>query len=196
MKLNVTFDGPEFPGMLQWHNEAKNHSIENGYLKISPDAETDFWQRTHYGFQADTGHFLFQEAKGDFILETHVKCDFKNQYDQAGLMIYVSDQCWIKTSVENETDEPKKLGAVVTNNGYSDWSTQDVEESFTEFTLRIIRKGSDYIVKFLKENEWVQLRMFHLFDAGKPVKAGLYCCCPKESGFTAGFKYLKIDETE
>jgi hypothetical protein len=197
MKLNEPFDSPKLNDRLTWHCEPANWKIENSQLKISPDPDTDFWQRTHYGFQADNGHFLFQECKGDFILETHVKCDFQNQYDQAGLMVRVSDQCWIKTSVEYEPGEANKLGVVVTNNGYSDWSTQDVDDSFTEYKLRIIRRGSTYLVKFFNESEeeWVQMRMFHLFDETE-VTAGLYCCCPKKTGFTVYFDYFKIDENE
>jgi len=188
-----SFDSLFSNNRLKWHCEPPDWKIDDVQLHISPGANTDFWQRTHYGFRADNGHFLFAEVKDDFELETQVHCDFKHQYDQAGLMIRISDQCWIKTSVEKELDEPNKLGVVVTNHGYSDWSTQDVADEFTNYKLRIARKGADYKVTFYSEsnNEWIQLRLFHLFDE-PVVKAGLYCCCPKAAGFTAHFEYLKI----
>jgi len=188
-----SFDQQELNPQLKWHCEPKNWKIEDNQLQIATDPATDFWQKTHYGFRADNGHFLAADLSGDFVLETHVHCDFKNQYDQAGLMVRISESCWVKTSVELEPDEPNKLGAVVTNHGYSDWSTQDVADSFTDFKLRIIREGSTYIVQYYHEvsNAWVQIRMFHLFDQ-PVVKAGLYCCSPKNNGFVSYFDYLNI----
>ncbi|MDZ7606167.1 MAG: DUF1349 domain-containing protein [Cyclobacteriaceae bacterium] len=181
-------------GRLQWNCEPASWEIDGDRLDVICDRETDFWQRTHYGFRADNGHFLYTDLDGDFMLETHVRCHFLHQYDQAGLMVRVSDECWMKTSVENELNEPRKLGAVVTNHGYSDWSTQDISDLITEYRLQIIRRGSDYKVSYFHEDsrEWVQMRLFHLFDTPK-VQAGIYACSPKEGGFKASFSYLKID---
>ena len=192
-KLIETFQREQLNEKLNWHNEPSNWYLKDEQLQIFPDASTDFWQKTHYGFQADNGHFLYSIVNGDFVIETHVQCNFKHQYDQAGLMIRVSDQCWVKTAVEFEPEEANKLGAVVTNHGFSDWSTQDVEDSFTDFKLRVIRKGSSYKVQYYNSNsnEWVQLRMFHLFDE-PVVMAGVYACSPKDAPFSASFNYLKI----
>ncbi len=179
---------------LKWFCEPSIWSLKEEQLHITPDEATDFWQKTHYGFDADNGHFLYGEVSGDFIMETRVQCTFSHQYDQAGLMVRVSDQCWIKTSVEYESDEPNKLGVVVTANGFSDWSTQDVGDDFTDFKLKIIRTGSDYKVSFFhsKSNKWIQIRMFHLMDKTR-VMAGLYACSPKKAPFTARFNYLKME---
>lgn len=188
-----TFEKNKLNDMFNWHHEPSKWELKNNQLYVFSDAETDFWQKTHYGFEADNGHFLYTEFTGDFVLETEVACDFKHQYDQAGLMIRVSENCWVKTSVEFELNKPNKLGAVVTNNGFSDWSTQDVADSFTQFKLRIQRVGSDYKVSFFDEqvNEWVQIRMLHLFDEPQ-VKVGIYACSPKQKLFSARFNYMKI----
>ena len=194
-KILESFDQQSFNPILKWHCEPIDWKVQNNSLIIAPNAETDFWQKTHYGFQADNGHFLYAELSGDFVLTTHVQCNFKNQYDQAGLMVRVSEEFWVKASVEFEPGEPNKLGAVVTNHGYSDWSTQDVEDTFTAYELRIIRNGSTYKVHYFDETsgEWIQIRMFHLFDRTK-VKAGIYCCSPKKDGFTTRYNFLKIGD--
>jgi len=191
-KLMENFQQDRLNEKLSWHHEPSSWFLKNEQLQIFSDASTDFWQKTHYGFQADNGHFLYSSIVGDFVMETQVHCNFKNQYDQAGLMVRVSDQCWVKTAVEFEPDEPNKLGVVVTNHGFSDWSTQDVEETFTEFKIRIVRNGSDYKVECYKADNWIQLRMFHLMDESE-VMAGLYACSPKEDSFSAYFDYLKIE---
>jgi hypothetical protein len=47
-----------------------------------------------------------------------------------GLMIQCSPSCWLKTSVESGAPgQPSQLGVVVTNGGFSDWSTQDFPSS-------------------------------------------------------------------
>lgn len=193
MQFKDNFNKNKLNTVLSWYNEPFKWKLKNKQLQLFTDAETDFWQKTHYGFQADNGHFLYTNITGDFTMETEVACDFKHQYDQAGLMVRISDQCWIKTSVEFEPDEPNKLGVVVTNNGFSDWSTQDTEDSFTNFKLRITRKKSDYKVAYysIKTKNWVQLRILHLFDEPK-VKIGIYACSPKQNQFSASFNYLKI----
>jgi hypothetical protein len=86
------------------------------------------------------------------------------------------------------------LGAVVTNGGYSDWSTQAFHGGTVD--LRIVRAGADYLVHWREpDQQWQQLRVCHLDeDNGRmPVLAGLYACCPKEAGFIAEFEYLTID---
>ncbi|MCF6222123.1 MAG: DUF1349 domain-containing protein [Flavobacteriaceae bacterium] len=193
MQLLDKFNGSKLNSDLSWHHEPSNWELKNNQLQLFSDAKTDFWQKTHYGFQADNGHFLYTEITGDFILETEVICDFKHQYDQAGLMVRVSDQCWVKTSVEFEIDKSNKLGVVVTNNGFSDWSTQDVDDSFTHFKLRITRKNSDYKVEYYntQAQNWAQLRLFHLFD-NPTVQVGVYACSPKQNGFLSKFQYIRI----
>jgi hypothetical protein len=45
-------------------------------------------------------------------------------------MIQCSPSCWLKTSVESGAPgQPSQLGVVVTNGGFSDWSTQDFPSS-------------------------------------------------------------------
>jgi regulation of enolase protein 1 (concanavalin A-like superfamily) len=80
-------------------------------------------------------------VEGDFTLSTRLRFYPANQYDQAGLMVRVSPHCWLKTSVEFEAEGPSKLGVVVTNRGYSDWSTQNYPAGVAELALRVHREG-------------------------------------------------------
>jgi uncharacterized protein len=122
------------------------YDLHRSRLQIEPDAPTDFWQRTHYGFQADNGHFLFTEEPADFTLRVFVQFRPQHQYDQAGLMVRLSPDCWLKTSIEFEPGRPSRLGAVVTNHGYSDWSTQDFDPARDTVHFRVARTGDDYLI--------------------------------------------------
>jgi regulation of enolase protein 1 (concanavalin A-like superfamily) len=182
---------------LTWFCPPRHWTIQNTGLEISPDAETDYWQRTHYGFQNDNGHFLYVEVAGDFILTTKVRFSPQHQYDQAGLMVRLSSDFWLKTSIEFEPEEPNRLGAVVTRHGFSDWSTQDMAKSVREYQLRIRRESNDYIVEYRQtaRDLWSQIRMAHLENTDQmPVRCGLYACSPIAAGFKAQFEYLKIEK--
>ena len=163
---------------------------------IEPDAPTDFWQRTHYGFRADNGDFRYTAISGPFQMSVAVSMSPRHQYDQAGLMVRISPECWLKTSMEFEPGTQNRLGAVVTNAGYSDWSTQDVRSDLTEFRLRVTRDGSDYLVEADRGEGWTQIRLAHLHeDTGSvPVQCGIYACCPKERGLVARFRDFLLEK--
>jgi regulation of enolase protein 1 (concanavalin A-like superfamily) len=165
-------------------------------LRLNPGAATDFWQRTHYGFEVDNGHFLFLEAAGDFVLTTKVTSNPLHQYDQAGLMVRLSPACWLKTSVEFEPDGSSRLGAVVTNGQYSDWSTQPIAAEVRTVWFRVRAEDNDYIVESsFNGQDWEQIRMARLLDrpAVKSVSCGLYACSPKAAGYEAEFSFLRFE---
>lgn len=194
--LDESFTDARLNPMLRWHCEPERWSVEAARhcLRIEPNGGTDFWQRTHYGFEVDNGHLLFAEVAGDFVLTTRVRFHPVHQYDQAGLMVRVSPSCWLKTSVEYEPVGPSRLGAVVTNYAYSDWSTQGFASGPGLSCLRVRRQGDDYLIDASPDgSRWEQLRVSHLHEGqGQPVLCGLYACSPKGPGFKAEFDYLTI----
>jgi uncharacterized protein len=195
--LDEPFTGADLNARLRWHCEPARWSVDRTRhcLRIEPNSGTDFWQRTHYGFEVDNGHLLFTEMAGAFILTTKVRFHPRNQYDQAGLMARVSSSCWLKASVEYEPVGPSRLGAVVTNYAYSDWSTREFASGPGEVWLRVRREGDDYIIDTSQDGStWEQIRVAHLHEGrGQPVLCGLYACSPKGSGFVAEFDHFTID---
>jgi len=180
----------ELDGRLRWMNEPARWRASEG-LELETDAQTDFWQRTHYGFRADNGHLLFAEWTGDFEMTTRVRFDPAHQYDQAGLMVRFSAEEWLKTSVEYEPEGPARLGAVVTRGGWSDWSTQDFPREEREVELRVRREERTFLVDWRRVGgEWTQLRVAPL--EGEVARVGVYACSPKSAGMRARFAWLRI----
>lgn len=179
---------------LTWFNPPPVAQFTGSGLRIRSAGNTDFWRRTHYGFEVDNGHFFYIPITGNFRMITTVRLKPVHQYDQAGLMIRVSPDCWIKTSLEFETEGPARLGAVVTNSGYSDWSTQDADRGIERISLRVDYQAGDCTVfaRFHEDRAWMQIRLAHLLEAGERVDAGLYLCSPVEAGFEACFECLQI----
>lgn len=193
--LEEAFSEGEFDPRLVWFEPPPRFETGPGGLCLATAAETDFWQGTHYGFRVDNGHALLAEVAGSFVLETRVRTAPVHQYDQAGLMVRVSSACWLKTSVEFEPGEPSRLGAVITNRGWSDWSTRDLEpEQGQDVVFRITRRGGDVLVEAAPADERLsQIRLGRLHDTGTgPILAGLYACSPKAAGFEARFERLTI----
>jgi regulation of enolase protein 1 (concanavalin A-like superfamily) len=195
--LHESFAGPDLNSRLRWYCAPQRWSIhpDERCLRLQSDPATDFWQRTHYGFIADNGHFLFAEITGDFVLTVQARFQPVHQYDQAGLMVRCSPSCWLKTSVEYEPTGPSRLGAVVTNFGYSDWSTQPFAPGPGVVWLRVRREGDDYLIDAAPDGRaWQQLRLAHLHEArGQAVACGLYACSPQGAGFVAEFSDLTLD---
>ena len=196
--LNERFDGPALDTRLRWLNPPPAWGVGSTGLSVSPAAQTDFWQQTHYGFRADNGHFLYLDVAGDFSMTTKVRFAPAHLYDQAGLMVRAGPSCWIKTSVEYESHGPSKLGAVVTNHGHSDWSLQDFPRAHRQVQLRIRREGQDFLIEWTRAagKNWSLLRLAHLDRrTGQPLQCGLYACSPKGDGFEAHFEFLRVERS-
>jgi len=172
---------------------------DNQAFIVRSKAETDFWLKTHYGFEVMNGHVFYNEKMTDFQAEVQLRMNPNSKYDQSGLFVMISEKCWLKTSLEYIPDGPSHLGAVVTNNGYSDWSTQDfpTELATQQLRFRIVRKRGDYTIYVKKSYQWEQIRIAHLMEdiGNTPVKIGFYTCSPsKNNGFETEFLDFTIEE--
>lgn len=197
-RLHENFSNEQLNNNLKWYSPPREWEInkETARLIVRTAKETDYWQKTHYGFEVDNGHFLYMELEGNFRLTTKVYSYPVHRYDQAGLMVRYSPDTWLKTSVEYIPNASNKLGAVVTNHGYSDWSTQEVDNGEAPLYFRISRIGNDFYVDYSLDGfAWKQLRMTHLFEQeSKPIQVGIYACSPQGEGYEAHFDYITIEE--
>ncbi len=196
--MRFTFSAASLDAGLEWYCEPTEwHTADSaGGLLLVTESDTDYWQRTHYGFRRDNGHFLYAEPAGDMMLETRVHYEPMHDFDQAGLMVRFSTDEWIKTSVEMETDGSFHLGAVVTRGGYSDWSTQSYPAGPIDLKLRVRRVGDDFHVLWSPgdDDSWRQLRVTHLTPpAGAPLLAGIYAASPSTGGCRVRFEHLLLE---
>jgi len=181
------------PDAFAWLNPPSRFRLGDG-LEILTDKETDFWQRTHYGFCRDNGHCLLARVSGDFSLQTRVQFRARQKYDQCGLMLRLDTENWIKVSTEFETNECSRLGSVVTNFGYSDWATQDISSRHNDMWYRASKLGSDYRLEHSYDGSaWQQLRIAHLHHPCESIQAGVYACSPTGQDFWCRFHFLTID---
>lgn len=181
---------------FSWFNPPKEcKQIPNG-IEITTKDKTDFWQRTHYGFQRDDGHFLYKMIKGDFVLKADTSFTSDTIYDQCGVMARLDADNWIKASTEYETAEFSHLGSVVTSLGFSDWSTQEIPtKPNSKISYEMERKGATITIKAsLDGGKYMQLRVCHLHKNPEELMVGVYACSPQREGFVCTIQNVEISQ--
>ena len=104
---------------MHWYNEPRS-GPRTATVTVTAEHDTDFWRKTHYGFIRDNGHFYYQEVVGDFRCEVKVSGGYAALYDQAGLMVRLDAETWLKCGIEF-VEGVQYVSAVVTRD-FSDWS--------------------------------------------------------------------------
>lgn len=187
--------GKDIPADFFWFNKPE-HRFENNKLTIVTKEGSDYWQRTHYGFSRDDGHAMLSSVTGDFVLTARTSFEYKDKFDQCGLLVRIDALNWIKVSMEREDSVCTRLGSVVTNLGYSDWATSDIDGGINEMWYRISGKENDFILENSTDGEiWSQMRIAHLHSRQRPLNIGVYACSPKTGGFEAEFSELSIEKS-
>lgn len=181
---------------LFWIRKPKKILIDDEKIEIYTEPNTDLWQRTYYAFQNDNAPVLQTKTSDKyFSFVVNIKFETNHLFEQAGVAIYIDSENWFKASVEYENEDYQRLGSVVTNNGYSDWATTDIDVSIKNIWFRLNRREKDFYIEYSLDNkDYHQMRMFHLFKADKEIPFGIYACSPGDSSFRAVFSDMHITE--
>jgi regulation of enolase protein 1 (concanavalin A-like superfamily) len=159
-------------------------------LRVTTAPASDFWRVTHYGFTRDSGHFYGTEVAGDFVAEVRVVGQYRDLYDQAGLMLRVDERNWLKCGIEY-VHGVQQASAVVTRD-FSDWSVTPLTENPPAVWLRVLRRG-DYAEVHLSTDaaHYTMLRLGYLVPAAT-CEVGPMCASPDGAGFMVTFEGFRI----
>lgn len=188
MKINAT--------EMKWTRPPQQYTVTADRVEMTTEPRTDLWQRTYYHFRNDNAPVLQLETDEEyFSFVFRTVYDTKVRYDQSGLVMYLDSENWLKASVEYENERIQRLGTVVTNYGYSDWASTDIDASVREMWFRLSRRGQDFCVENSCDGvHFQQMRICHMFGVGRRVSFGVYACSAEESSFTAAFTDLELTE--
>lgn len=181
---------------MKWTRAPKQYTITEDKVEMITEPHTDLWQRTYYHFRNDNAPVL-QMATDEKYFSFVVKTEFetKVRYDQSGIVMYLDSENWLKAAMEYENDKIQRLGSVVTNNGYSDWASVDVDAKIKSVWFRLSRRGDDFCIENSIDGvNFKQMRICHMFHAEDTVKFGIYACSAENSSFTASFTNMEITE--
>ena len=181
---------------MKWIRAPKQYEVTEDRVEIITEPHTDLWQRTYYHFRNDNAPVLQLETDEQFFSFV-VKTDFdtKVRYDQSGIVMYLDSDNWLKAAMEYENDKIQRLGSVVTNNGYSDWSSVDVDASIKSMWFRFSRRENDFCIENSVDGvNFKQMRICHMFNAKEKISFGIYACSPEDSTFKASFTDMEMTE--
>lgn len=183
---------------FQWLNKPKNVTLSKNSLVIVTEPEKDFWQRTYYGFLHNNAHaFLLPVEKTEFSFSVKTTWKPEKLFDQCGVILYQDADNWFKASVEYDNERFSRLGSVVTNLGYSDWATTDIESTRHEMHYRLSRRGQDFLVENSPDGmDFRQMRIFHMHQHLEKASIGVYACSPLTSSIRVEFSEFALGDCQ
>ncbi len=175
---------------MQWFNEPEQYEIKNGTLTMDVPAQCDYWRVAHYGFTVDDGPFLYGMYGGEFEVKVKVSGDYKVRFDQAGMMIRIDKDNYMKCGIEY-VDGRFNISTVVTHNT-SDWSLIRLDKPVDYIWLKAVRR-KDAIEVFYSfdDKEYTMMRTLWM-QQNTPVMVGLMAACPDGNGFRAKFSDFHV----
>ena len=173
-----------------WLNEPERWSAEGDSLQLVTDGATDFWRETHYGFTRDSGHFLGFPADDAFTAELRVRADFQALYDQAGLMVRVDAQHWVKAGIEF-SDGRAMLASVLTD-GQSDWATAPYEHDARDFRMRATVANGVLRLQVSADGRLWPLMRLAPFPKTSSCLVGPMACTPERAGLNVEFSAFRL----
>lgn len=183
---------------LEWTRKPQKYDIQDQKIIITTEPETDLWQRTYYGFRNDNAPVLqMKTSKKYFSFIVKTEFNSKRRFDQCGVVMYLNSDNWLKASIEYENEEFQRLGSVVTNRGYSDWATTDIDASIHSMWYRLSRRESDYCIECSTDGvHFKQMRICHMWEGTDEIEFGIYACSPENSSFDAVFSHMEMIECQ
>ena len=175
---------------MQWFNEPAQWTIQDHVLSMQVTPQSDYWRISHYGFTVDDAPFLYTLRGGEFEVKVKVSGDYRTRYDQAGLMLRIDHENYIKAGIEF-VDGKYNLSAVVTHHT-SDWSIIPLEKPVPFVWIMAVRRlDAIEIFYSFDDQEYTLMRNAWMQD-NHPIMVGLMGASPDGQGFEARFEHFSI----
>jgi uncharacterized protein len=176
---------------MRWMNEPASYKSLGEKIVVHSRSKTDFWRKTFYGYITDNGHLFYLEATGDFTFQARVNGQYAALYDQAGLMVRLDTENWMKCGTE--FFDGRRHASVVFTRDFSDWSTMpDLSDTADIWWGAVRKKDSIETLCSLDGQKFTSVRQGYFVPGGK-VHVGIMCAAPEGPGFEATFSDLKLD---
>lgn len=175
---------------MQWFNEPESWTIEGNTLTMDVTPQSDYWRISHYGFTVDDAPFLYTLRGGEFEVKVKISGDYKVRFDQAGLMLRIDKENYIKTGIEY-VDGKYNLSAVVTHTT-SDWSVIELEKPVEYVWIKAVRRLDAVEIFYSFDDEHYTMMRNCWLEENTPVMVGMMAACPDGDGFKATFEEFSI----
>lgn len=175
---------------MQWFNEPQKWEIKDKNLSMFVTPQSDYWRISHYGFTVDDAPFYYTTYGGEFEVKVKITGNYKERFDQAGLMLRIDHENYIKAGIEY-VDGKYNLSTVVTHKT-SDWSVISLEKSIPYIWIKAVRRLDAVEVFYsFDDKTYTMMRNAWLQD-NTPVMVGLMAACPDGNGFDVKFEHFSV----
>ena len=175
---------------MQWFNEPSQWEIKDKKLTLFATPQSDYWRIAHYGFTVDDAPFLYTTYGGEFEAKVKIAGDYRERYDQAGMMIRIDHENYIKTGIEY-VDGKYNLSAVVTHHT-SDWSVITLDRAVPFIWIKAIRRLDAIEIYYSYDDQTYTLMRIAWMQDNTPVQVGLMAASPDGQGFQASFEHFQV----
>ena len=175
---------------MNWFNEPEQWSIEGDKLTMTITPKSDYWRISHYGFTVDDAPFYYAEYGGEFEAKVKVCGDYKTRFDQAGMMIRIDHENYIKTGIEF-VDGKYNLSTVVTHHT-SDWSVIALDKPVKELWIKAVRRLDAIEIFYSFDDKTYTMMRNAWMESNRPVKIGMMGASPDGDGFKATFSDFSV----
>lgn len=175
---------------MQWFNEPHSWEIIDNALTMIVTPQSDYWRISHYNFTVDDGPFFYTTYGGEFEAKVKLTGNFKDRFDQMGLMVRLDHENYIKTGVEF-VDGQLNVSTVVTNHT-SDWSVLPMDRIPPFIWVKVIRRLDALEIFYSLDDQAYTMTRITYLKENHPVMVGLVAACPDGNGFEAKFEHFQV----
>lgn len=175
---------------MQWFNEPAKWEIKGDQLSMFVTPQSDYWRISHYGFTVDDAPFYYATYGGEFEAKVKISADYKERFDQSGLMLRINHENYIKAGIEF-VDGKYNLSTVVTHKT-SDWSVIQLDKAISFVWIKAARRlDAVEIFYSFDDKTYTMMRNAYMQD-NIPMMVGLMGACPDGKGFEARFDSFSV----
>jgi len=175
---------------MNWFNEPEVWKIENKALTMSVTPQSDYWRISHYGFTVDDAPFYYATYGGEFEAKVKITGDYKVRFDQAGLMLRIDHENYIKAGIEY-VDGKYNLSTVVTHKT-SDWSVITLDKPVPYIWIKAVRRLDAIEIFYSFDDKTYTMMRNAWMQDNTPIQVGVMAACPDGQGFNVKFENFKV----
>jgi len=183
----------ELAARMTWMNEPASWKKSGDQLIVRSRPKTDFWRTTFTGNVTDNGHFFHLPVSGTFVFQARVNAQYAAPYDQAGLMVRLNAENWMKCGTE--FFDARRHASLVFTRDFSDWSVMPDLSQTEPIWWRAIRKHDSIEAHCSLDGKNFTFVRDGYFQPSSQLEVGLMCAAPTGPGFEAVFDLLRLEQS-
>ncbi|MCR4032161.1 MULTISPECIES: DUF1349 domain-containing protein [Flavobacterium] len=175
---------------LRWLNEPSEWEIKDNKLIMQVTPQSDYWNKSHYGFTVYDGPFYYTERSGEFEVVLKMGGAYKTRFDQVCLMLRIDENNYVKTGVEY-VDGIYNISTVHTIDK-SSWSVVGLKDKPKNIWMKAVRRLDALEIFYSTDGTNYIMTNTVYFPEFKTVQVGMMAASPDGKGFSAVFEDFKI----